>query len=276
MKLSNAASYFDQLVVADAYTPATTFLAQLNLYDDSVRDGMTVERRVISTAPSVSIPSRRAIAFDGLQWLVGDMTPDVFGNEVIRRKYPIHRCDGLATLKTIQQALQAAAGSTAYTGLVWSRGAKEIEVSAGVFDVLNAYFSSYETVAERTLISLNSKWHLTRTVYRSSAGFNVALVDELPEPVIESATFVVRTYNPVTDSYSTSNSAQTVLRVRWQSAFEYLSAATEPYSRGDLQCMVQKTVTPKVQDTVTLSDGSWRVLSILDEGTYWSMHLRRA
>lgn len=276
MKLTSAAKHFDKLVISDAYTPATTFKGQIVPYDDSTRDGATVVRRILSVAPTVAIPARGSITFGGQQWLVGALAPDYFNNTAIRHKYPIHRCDGLATIKTIQQALQNSSGSTAYSSLLWVKAAKEVEVSSGEFDVLNMYFSTYETITERTLVSLGSRWYLIRTSYVSSAGFRVAVVDELPEPVLETVTLQSRTFNPITETYSSTPTYAAAIRLRWQSSFEYLSAASETYQRGDLQLMLLKTVTPKVQDALTLSDGNWRVLSVLDEGTHWSAHLRRA
>jgi hypothetical protein len=276
MKLKAAAKRFDKLPCADAYSSAALFKGQFNLYDDSVRDGMTVERRVLSVDPSITIPARRAIRADGFNWLIGDCSPDYYNAEAIRHKYPVHLAEGLATLKTIANVLAGAAGTTAYTGTFFNKGSKEIEVSSGVFDVLTAYFAKGEPVAERTMISLGGRWLLVRDIYNVSSGFLAAVVDELPEPVVESATFATRTYNPISDAYTQSTTAVTVVRVRWQSTFEYLSKASETYERGDVQCMIPKTVTPKIEDKVTLSDGTWRVVSVLDESTHWSAHLRRA
>jgi hypothetical protein len=276
MRLADAATYFDRLTCADAYNPATTFKAQFNLYDDSTRDGVTVERRVISTAPSVAIPARRVIIVEAQPWLVGNVAPDYFDDAAIRYRYPVQRADGLATIKTIQQTLQGAPGTSAYAGVAWVKGAKEVDESSNIFDVLNAYFSSTETLSEHMMFSLVGRWYLVRTVFGSSAGFLTAVVDELPEPVVETGSIAVRTYNPVSDSHTSTNTSLQVVRMRWQSAFEYLSPASENYERGDMQAMILKAVTPKVQDMLNLSDGAWRILAMNDEGTYWSLHLRAA
>ena len=61
-----------------------------------------------------------------------------------------------------------------------------------------------------------------------------------------------------------------------QEHFRYLTKASETYERGDQQVFVLKSVTPKPSDNLTLSDGVWRVLSAQDEGTLWSLHVRRA
>ena len=126
------------------------------------------------------------------------------------------------------------------------------------------------------MFSLVGRWYLVRTVFGSSAGFLTAMVDELPEPVVETGSIAVRTYNPVSDSHTSTNTSLQVVRMRWQSAFEYLSPASENYERGDMQAMILKAVTPKVQDMLNLSDGAWRILAMNDEGTYWSLHLRAA
>lgn len=275
MKLDAAARRFDDLVCADAYTPSIVFKGQLQLYDDSKRDGATVERRVLSVAPAVIPPARRVLSMGGREWLIGDPNPDYFQGKTIRIKYPLHGCDGLATVSTVTQILQAAPGFTAYAALMYVKGAKEVDTSSGVFDVFHLFFAALEPLVERMMVSLGGRWYLVRTLFKSAAGFLTTVVDELAEPVVEVASFGVRTYDPLTDSNVDVFAPLTVVRVRWQSAFEYLSAGSEKYVRGDAQVMMPKTVSPKAQDGITLSDGPWRVLSVLDETTYWSVHLRR-
>ena len=72
MRLADAASYFDRVVCADAFTPFEEFKGQFDLFDDSKRDGVTVDRRVLSCSSAVTVPTRRVVLAMGEYWIVGD------------------------------------------------------------------------------------------------------------------------------------------------------------------------------------------------------------
>jgi hypothetical protein len=275
MKLANAAKHFDRTVATDAYGSAT-FQCQFNLFDDSTRDGLTVERRIISTAPTVTVPSRRVATVNGKQWILGDGAEDYFNNETIRIKYIGHQATGLAEIKTVQQALLGTSGATTFAALAWTKAARQIEINSDLFNVQTLYLSRGESLSEGNLIFLSGKVLWTRQPYEARSGLKACVVDELESP-IETVTITNSTYNPLTDSYTGSAVVTPLLRMRWQEHFEYFSKAQEKYERGDCTAWTLKSaVTMKPSDTIALSDGQWRVLSAVDEGAVQSLHLRRA
>lgn len=277
MRLIKAASHFDKLSVLDAYTNAALFKAQFSIYDDSKRDGLTVQRRVLSVAPSVTIPARRAVKIDGIPWIIGDDSPDYYGDTSIRKGYVIHRPDELATFKTIPQFLAASAGSTAYASKLWVKTGKELEISATAIDQMNIYAAVGEPLNVGTLAYLGGVWAYIHSVYVSAAGFLTATANELDEPVAVTATIGTRTYVPATDTYTTVTTTAAGLRIRWQEAFKYLSKSSVTYERGDIQLMLLTAAgTPTPKDLITLTDGVWKVMSVTNEGAFWSLHLRRA
>jgi len=117
-----------------------------------------------------------------------------------------------------------------------------------------------------------------RTTYLSASGFMTGVADALYEPVFETVSYTAKAYNPVTDAYAATAVNVKVLRLRWQSDFEYLTQATDRYLPGDVQVLMPKGVvaSPKAGDALPLSEGAHRVLSVRDEGTYLSLHARRA
>lgn len=274
MRLLDAAKYFDRLVVADAYTPATTFKGQLSLFDDSMRDGTTVVRRVLSVDPAVTMPSRGVVCFSGRNWLVGQAAPDSYDGVDIRHRYVLHHAQTSAVVKTPGEALAASAGLTAYASRLWIKDLKEVEVSSDFLSLFGIYFSPSETINEGSLIQLDGRWHMIRSSLKTAAGFRVAVSEELPEPVLESAMFGGRVYNPVTDAYSNTPLSVQALRLRYQAHFRYKSEAAQKFDKGDMQVLVLKSVvTPKAGDQVTLSDGAWNVESVVDEAPVWSLHV---
>lgn len=275
MRLIKAASHFDKLTCLDAYSGATLFKGQWNLYDGSVRDGLTVQRRVISVAPSVVIPGRRAISVLGEQWIIGDDAPDYYADAGIRKGYVVHRPDELATFKTIPQFLAGAAGTQAYAAKLWVKTGKEVEVSSTATDQMNIYAAIGEPLATGMLAYLGGVWCFIHSTYVSAAGFLTAIATELDSPAV-TATLVTRTYAPTTDTFSVSQTTAAALRLRWQESFTYLTESSETYQRGDIQLMLLTAAgTPTTKDQITLPDGTWRIMSVINAGTHWSLHLRR-
>lgn len=278
MKLANAARYFDKLVCTDAYVPAVTFKAQLDVFDDAKRDGATVLRRILSTSPDVTLPVRLTIIAAGDTWMIGARHTDSFNGDDIRKKYIIHRADGPATIKTVAQALSTG-GTPSYASRLWIKDLRELDISSSLFSMLNVYLAPNETVVAGNVILLAGHLHFVRNVYSGAAGFLIAESDELPANAVSSATYTPRggAYNPTTDVTAASAPiTANLLRTRYQDDFAYQNEAAPKYVTGDIRGSVLKSVivTPKVDDYVTLTDGDWRVVSIEDETLTWGLHLR--
>lgn len=275
MKLKNVAKLFDRLTFADAYNLGTTFKGQMDVFDDSKRDGLTIERRIMSVAPAVVIPARRTVIADGITWLIGDSQRDYYKSEAIRHKYVVHQASELASVKTFEQAIANAAGTQAWAARTWIKSAKEIDISSDLTNVYDIYFARGETIPEKTLVYLGGRWHLVRTTYTSAAGLLVALVDELPEPVVTSATLKDRVYVRSSDSYTETTVTVTAVRIHWQSFFEYPVRGAEKYKPGDVVLIIRKADgTPNANDKITVAGESFNVVSVTDEGSVWSAHLR--
>jgi len=279
MKLSAAAKAFDDTVCFDGYTHAVLFKGQNDLYDDALREGYSVVRRILSTAPYVTIPTRRVLRIDNDSWLVGQGAKDFFKGSPIRIKYILHKASGLAEAHSFASILAATPApiSTFYAADAWLKGGREIDESSDVTDVLTVYFTSNETLAPRNLVKLGSELYLVRNVHRVASGYNAADVDVLDTPNLETVSFSARIYNPITATYTTTTTSAKVLRMRWQSKFNYLSMSSVTYQPGDDVVMVLKSaVTPKNGDVVPLSDGSRTIVSVTADGLCWHLHVRRA
>lgn len=276
MKLSHAARFFDRSVLADAYTPSTTFIGQLSPFDDVLRDSVTTDRRMLSVAPEVTIPARRAVTLEGETWLVGEEQLDHFNGSVIRKKYVLQRAKQLATLKTLTQALDGSAGVQAYAARVYVKPIREPDESSLQLGLYDIYLSSAETVADATLISIDGRWHLTRLSHPTTGGFVDAVADELLQPLQVSAVLSNQTYNKTTDSRSTVTVTASALLLRWQSYFALPLSASAKFERGDDIVIVrQAAATPKAGDFFTIGNLKYTVISVLDQSTVWSCHVRR-
>jgi hypothetical protein len=179
MRLSVAAGYFDRLVCQDAFNSSATFKGQLDVFDDSKRDGLTVARRILSTQPSVVIPARRVIVAGGETWIVGGSQSDNYNGSVLRTKYVLHRAHGAATIKSVAQVLGTAGGVNTYGSKLWVKDLKEVETSSKLSGFFNVYLPTPDAIAPGNIITLLGRQHLVRNAYLSATGFNVAECDEL-------------------------------------------------------------------------------------------------
>ena len=275
MRLHSTATKFDNTVAKDAYSDAT-FPCQFEILSYSKIDGVAVKKRQISTGPDVVIPKRKVVVIGGQTYLLGHGAPDYWKGSVIRVNYVVQGSDALAHITTIANALSGYQPIKAYAALVFAKYLPDTEDSSKYPPQYEIFLSGYEEAPADSLIKLNDTWYLVKQSYISNSGLRVALANALDTPNLETASLTTRTYNPVDDTYSAAATNIPVLRVKWSEHFRYLSKGTETYERGDLTVMVLKDHSPASPDTLTLSDGVWRVLSAQDEGLIWNCHARRA
>lgn len=274
MRLAKTAVMGDTVTATDAYTPATTFLCQLAPVELFKIEGTAIKTRQMSCAPSVNIPARRVIGIAGNTYLVGDASPDFWRGAIIRNNHVIQAAPYLSGMTTIAAELGAAARTSMYTALNFSKFATDQREGSEFLPQYNIFVAANETVGEIYLIA--GLWYLVKEWYRSPGGVTVVLANELTGTVFEAISYGAQVYDPITDAWTSTPAAVTVMRVRYTEHFKYLTKASENYERGDQQVFVLKTsLTPKVSDKLTFADGVFTILSILSEGLTWSLHVRR-
>ena len=275
MKLSVAAGMGDTLLASDAYG-ADTFMCQLDALSYAKVDGVMVRKRSISTKPDVVMPARGVIRIQGQEYLVGTDVDDYWKGSPIRTNYVIQGTDGLANLSSIAQALANTAPSTAYASLVFSRYLPDEADSSKYPPQYQLFLAGSESVPTDSLLQLNGVWYLIKSSYHSTSGLRIGMANEIKGTVFETVSVSGRTYDPLTDTYSGAPAIIKIMRVKWQEHFNYLTKGQINYERGDEQLFILKTqMSPAPADTLTLSDGSWKIMDVQDEGLIWSCHVRR-
>lgn len=274
MRLKNIANKYNRTLAGDAHGVAT-FMCQVDPTSYFKVDGVAIRKKVMTCAPDVVIPARGVVSIDGEQYLVGTGTPDFWNGEVIRRNYVIQGSDGLAGLTSIANKLANAIPTSAYASLAFSRYLPESADSSKYPPQYQIFLAGTESAPADSLVTLDGKWYLVKESYVSTSGLRIVMANMLAEPIFETASFGAKTYDPITDSYSGASTATPIMRVKWQEHFSYLSIGSTTYQRGDVQVLMGKAVTPKTSDVLTLSDGVWRILAVLDDGAQWSLHVRR-
>lgn len=277
MRLKRVASAFDEVRAADAYTGARVGSVQVEPTDYYKLDGAAVRRRSISAAPSVTMPTRRAIRLGAEVFLVGEPTTDFWKGKPIRLTYVCQMAPGLATVMSMAEALGNLPGRQAYASRNWNKYSTDSRDSADHHDEYHVFFGEANLAQPYHLILVEGTWHLCKGQHLSLNGMDVAVCREITGTVFETVTLSKRTYNAVTDSYSeVTQPAAKVLRLRWQEFFEYLTASQTDYVRGDeTVVMLTSDWTGAPADTITLSDGKWKVLGHRAYGLTTVLHVRR-
>lgn len=273
MKLHKVAQRFNNTPCNDAYTGEFAFFGQFDVYPEAVRDGISTQRRVLELAPYTVVPTRRVVEYEGTYWIIGERNIDVFRGKIIREKYPVQKSNGLATVKTMRQMVESLSGYEAHAGAVFTRTAKQVEESSGEFVQMTMYFANNEKLAPSNIVEQNGKFYIVREQYEASAGHLGVLVEELDQPFRETVESTGE-YDPITETYQPGETI-TLLRLRWQTDFQYFSQMTPKFERGDMQAVTSETHDVETGTILSLSDGPWKVLRVDSRNDVKYLHLRR-
>jgi len=280
MRLANAAKYFDRQVVRDAYTSATLCKAQLDLFDESRRDGVGVDRRILATAPNaLTLPAHRTVNLQGSNFVVGDVKSDGFNGAVIRDKYILHQANeqvkgaAVNTFLTTDPELLP----VTYAGMVWIKDLKLETWSSDPRDLFAFYVSTASSLDIDQILKVGD------TLYRVKAGFLTAGGFKLLEAIrLQTGALGVTEYiasagssDPVQGKMTTVAGVNvTGLLMHFHDDYEYLNPAVEKYEAGDTTLRVsQAAVNAKVGDHYVHSGRKYRVVTAykIPDGS-WSLH----
>lgn len=273
MKLSDVVKRFNQTPFFDAYTGIKLGVAQLDVFNDSMRDGMTVQRRVLEVEPGAQQPSRGVVEFHNTAWLTGITQLDSFKGSVIRKKWVLHKAEELASIFSLKNLLSDLNPIQAYAALVWEKTNSEVEIGSSRHNQLSIYLARAEDVPTDSIIWINGVYYTVLSSYPTAAGHQAAVSEQIEPNPLETITTKGDQWDPITETW-TGGSTFKVFRLRWQSDFQYYSQATPNFERGDLQAASLER--PKNGTQLEMSDGTWAVVGSQERNDVFYLHLRRA
>lgn len=276
MRLRAAAQYFDDTPVYDAYTGEYLWPCQFSSFNDANAVGSTSTRRVLSIAPGLELPARRAIkVFDDF-WLVGDGNPDSWKGEVIRQSFNMKKATALVNVLTAAEACAGAVGTQAYAQAIYFKDTVNSLNNADYDPFWNYFISPSETVGKGSFIRDGARLLRVRSSYLPLEDLRIAQSDEVDAGPL-TASFLPGTYDPATDSFSGAATAAQVVVMDFTKLYSYLTQASERVASGDMNALVPKaTLTPQVGRSVTFSGVTWKITGVDSEQDCWLLHLRRA
>lgn len=270
----DVASHFDDVSCVDAYSGAALFSGQFSSFIESAPDGSTTQKRTLSLAPALTIPTRRCISFQSENWIVGDGNTDMIYNTPTRKAYWMKKSFGLFTRYTPLQALNGSAGTSAHASLKYLKDTVN-GVSDSQYDPQWSFdFSQGETVNKGDYIKQGSTYYRVRVSYIDGSGFLLAVCDQLDAGCFVTVTKTsTGAYNPVTDTYTSSAATVSALIMEPYKLYSYFTEADPRFTAGDKTLVTAAALV--VGATVTINSESWKVQSCYPETDAFASHIRR-
>lgn len=270
MRLAAVANRFNRAEVRDAYTGDLICYGQLGLYDDSKRDSETAERRVLSLAPDIDLPTRRVVAINGVKYIIGHANPDVFDRGPIRVGYVLHETTDLVQVRTLAEVCLGQTGFTAWSARAWVKNAAYIDHTSALAVQHHLHFGVNEPVGLNYVVKFDGNLHLVRQLTKGPAGTLMTFVEEMEVDGVDVASITTGSWDVAADAIVGTTTNIPVLRVRWQSLFQYLNKSAPTFGPEDVQFVIAKSsITPAVGSKMTIGSHLWQIASIIDEGTVW-------
>ena len=284
MRFPSVASFFDRTAIRDAYTKVSLGKGQLDLFDDSKRDGVTVLRRVLSTKADWNPPLRGVVELAGASWMMGNSYPDQFYGATVRKRYILHRSEGLCQFLTGYELLTAGStGMRAHASKVWVKDTKDISTTSEQQSQYVVYAPMSETLSQGLYVRFpDGTLLLARNCFPTAAGFRALECSELEPTALTTIQMVVQraTYDPVTETYAAVAPAPIPAVVtRFLDDYEFHNEKMSDAFTGDLRVRVRAVDAPQVRagDTVALNAVQFNVLSVDSRvDSTLSLHIRPA
>lgn len=276
MRLKAAAKFFDDTPVYDGYTGEYLWQCQFSSFNDANAVGSTSTRRILSIAPGLELPARRALKIFDDTWLVGDGNPDSWKGEQIRQSFNMKKSNASVALLTPAEACLAEDGFLAYSQAIYFKDSINSLNNADYDPFWNYFFAPDEPVAKGTFIRNGNKLLRVRSCYLPLEDLLIGQSDEVDAGPLD-AEFETGAYIPLTDSYAAASVLTKVVMMDFTKAYSYLTQASDRVAAGDMNALVPSAaVNPTIGQTVDISSVAWRILSKDVERDCWLLHLRKA
>lgn len=251
----------------DPYTPlAAAIQGKVSVFNEVTNSGQSAPRRILETAPNVTIPSNNVVARGSEYFIVGHKNVDQWRGTDIRFKYPILKTLYTAKVCSIFQIITNALPSrTVYGRPSFARDLSLELQESELQSTFSFFFPKTESVSKGQIVVYNSnEYYRVRGVpYVDNAGFLVADVVQIESPVQSLSFASTGGYDPTTDVIAVASTTTVTSFVEEAYLFyDNTSERFEEIKPGDKCITCKPATTPKTGDTI----GGYRILAV-DPGT---------
>jgi len=280
MKLHDVSKSFDNELFADVNDLTSTFYGQVRPYAEGARSGAATQRRILSVAPDVTIPTGQVIQHidSSLTYILGAQSVDFWKGSAIRHKYPMIPTSKQMSFGDIA-AILSGSGLTEneYFFPNYVRRVVDDTETSDFLQGHELYFRSSISLSVGDIINYNDTdyYRARMDVFEDGAGFGVCEAVKVENP-IDSVTHIYSdpsSYDAATDSRTPipiPNVSVFIEDLKFN--FEFISPAFEEILPGDKAIsFAQSPIYPaRVGDYI----GDYLILAVRDMGTFYTVHGR--
>lgn len=265
MGLEHVSRRFDRMPVWDAYTgEMLSAKAQLTVWDNPRRDGLTTIRRTLSMSDRHRFPERGGLVFAGDYWIAARLNnPDAWGVHIARVGY------------VVQQARPAKRGSVGQIlsdghrelllSRVWVKDVKDITTDSEFQGQYYVYFTEAEKIGISEFLFVDSRWHIVRGIVSGTAGLMIAECNELAaDCIVEAEVQGEAAYDPVTEQYSGTAATIPAVFMDWRDEYINGMPSAEREQTGDKRIRVSPAHAKllNLQTRVKVKGSLWQVTGL--------------
>ena len=264
MKLGRVAQRFNKTPCMDAYTGELAFMCQLAPYDDSRRDSVTIERRVLSVGPDAEIPWRRTVDTPQGRFIIGADQPDTFNGKLIRRSLIAQTAPFEVRIKTLAQVCLGQSSVLAYGNLLWLKNLAYTSQTSTLVPEYQVFLAAGEPVDPGCVLQIDLNLYFVRAIDAGAAGMLVLVVEQLPAGALADATVSVSEFDKIHGVSSSTDVDAQALRLRWQSLYQYGNKLAPAYGPDEQVTVLAKSQVPSLPTGSKIHYGSevWAISAI--------------
>lgn len=272
MDFANAATYFDNDAIFDAYTDEFLFTARTTAHDDHTSSGSTSRRRTLIAPVDAILPARRAIRWYDSHWLVGGDNADGFGGQEVRRNFGLKKSSGLMTRMTAGGVLQP---NPFHAHKEYFRDMTDALTSSDMDVMWNVFCPMGEPIAKSGFLTQGDTVFKIRNVYQSADDFLVAEADQLDVDALQSAIFTGPAAMEFTTGAAPGTTTVAVIQTDASKFYQFRSEGEAGTKPGDRVLFVLRTAfNPVVGGFVRMLGLNWHIVTRVTEGDAWALKIR--
>lgn len=268
ISLAEAAAAFNLQAFTDT-SGGSGFSGQTLPYNDGTRSGATTHRRILETAPGVTVPEVVKDTESSEVFIRSAPSIDYFRTEMIRKKYIIAPTDALYSHNTTLGVLSGTTASSIYGAAHYVKRTA-LEEQSDFFGGYSLLLPSSLSVSAGDFLWNGANYYRSiEDSYVDSVGITTVDCIKLPAPFQTLSITVKGPYNPVTETSATTTvSASCIVEPR-EKSFQNVRQDAEDNLPGD------KTISTLTACSAGDTVGNYRVISARLDGLIYTLHCRQ-
>jgi hypothetical protein len=265
----------------DGYSGAFLFKGQVTGFGQANVSETLTQRRTISLAPGLAVPSHATLAHNTDRWILGTGITDYHQGAATRTLYSARRSEGLTALLTPAEAALDSAGIQVHSQFVYLKSTTNTQTDAEYDPFWEVYLAAENTaaVAAMYFVKHGQILYLARSVYVDVEGFAKVEADQVDPGYAVTVDFdgPSNAYDIVSETAGFGDIDVPCILLDANKIYRYETGDDQKVQAGEKALVVPASVTtPTVNQALVLDGAKWRVWSVVAVHDAWLCRIRRA